>query len=150
MKKLLSLGIFAVFTLFLPRRSQAVPLDIPYYVAVDTVAIDQDVILSTTIFKPANTGLTVSTSTYNWCLSHLAVSGKGVTTTVSFFWGQESTTAGTTDYEVNLSSGVPYDTQWAYKTPYCAPTGNNALHVHSSAGGTITLEGYLFGGWNNP
>lgn len=148
MRKFLTAGILAVFTLFLPSKSHAVPLDTPYKIIVDTVSVTGNIVLSTTNFPSANTSVNSSTSTYNWCIAHLVVSAV-LPSVLTMYWGQEVGSPGTTDYVVVTSTGFPYDSDWSYRTPYCAPVGNNALTIHDSiATSTITLEGFLYTGWN--
>ena len=54
----------------------------------------------------------------------------------------------TTDYIVVTSTGVPYDTQWGYRVPYCAPMGAVVAKITSSVvGSIITMEGFVWKGW---
>lgn len=148
MRKFLALGILASI-LFIPLKSRAVPLDVPYQILVDTVSVGQSVQLSTTNFPSGNTTVNTNAQSSQWCVSHLVVSAPVLPATITMFWSTATWVNGTTDYIVVNSSVTPYNEQWPYRQPYCDPTSNAVLNIRSSvAGSTITVEGYLFKGWN--
>ena len=141
MRKFLAAGILAVFVLFLPSKSHAVPLDVPYgNTAISSFTVNSSLVLSST---------TLPTSNYAWCLSHVAVSVPSPAMFSIYISSMNTLTPSTTNFMVSITTN-PYDTQWAYRTPYCAPAGNYIGLKSSVAGSTITIEGYSFGGWNNP
>lgn len=129
---------------------RANPLDQPWQILVDTTFVTTSafpgVVLSTTNFPSANTGVNQNALLNQWCVSHVVVSAASAPN-VTLSWGTQTLTAATTDYSVTPAVGF-YDEQWTYRTPYCAPVGKNALHIQSSvAGSTVTVEGYLWKGW---
>ena len=148
MKKFLLPGILAVFTLFLPARSQANPLDIPYQVYYSTVNTGS-VVISTTNFPSAVPSVNTNVVNNEWCIEHLTVSS-ALGATVSIAWSTNTLTAYTTDYQLVVSTtGVPYDEVYPYRDPYCAPDGQAVLRVFSSVSSAIiSVTGYLWKGWN--
>lgn len=148
MKKFLLPGILAVFTFFLPSRSQAVPLDVPYQILVTTTSNNGTVVLSTTNFPSGSSGINANVGTSQWCIDHANVSCASAAN-FSMFWATSTITTGTTDYMVTTAAGVPFDTNFNYRSPYCAPIGQAVLTLKSSvAASTITVQGYLFKGGN--
>lgn len=141
MRKFLAAGILAVFVLFLPSKSHAVPLDVPYgNTSVSSFTVTSSLVLSS---------VTLPSSVYSWCLTHLAVSVPSPATFTMYISSMNTLTPSTTNYTVSITTS-PYDTQWSYRTPYCAPAGNYLGLKSSVSGSTITVEGYTFGGWSNP
>lgn len=148
MKKFLLAGALAVFTLFLPSKSHANPLDVPYGILFTTTSAGS-IVVSTTNFPSASVSVNSNVATAQWCINHLIVSAPDVASTVTIAWSTSTLTAATTDYLVVTSTGVPYNDQWSYRQPYCAPVGNSIVAVTSTKStAKITLEGYLFRGWN--
>jgi hypothetical protein len=155
MKKFLLPGILAGLFLFLPLRSQANPLDVPtggsgglgWIPAPDEISTAT---VTTGYFVDASTfgvSLTTPSVGYQYCVSHVVVTAP----TPGFFemwWSSGTLLPGTTDFIVSLSSGVPYDTQWSYRTPYCAPQNDLLNFFASVSGSTMTVEGYSFKGFN--
>lgn len=147
MKKFLLPGILAVLFLFLPLRSPAVPLDMPYLINISTTAQNQ-VVLSTANFPSGVPSVNSNVALAQWCINHVTVSAVSAAT-YTMFWSTSTLTAGTTDYSATTAANVPYDTQWPYRTPYCSPVGYPILTLKSSVvGSTITAQGYLWKGWN--
>ena len=146
MKKLLLLGVLSVF-LFLPSKLRADPLDVPYKVLVTTTN-STSVVLSTANFPSAVSAINANVGLYKWCVDHVVVTAP----TASVFtmaWATSTISNGTTDYTVVTAANSPYDAQWPYKQPYCAPIGDPILTLKSTvAGSTMTVEGYLWAGWN--
>lgn len=147
MKKFLLPGILTVFSLFLPSRSQANPLDVPTgggRVTLSSFTFTPGYFVGKSTFSVA---FTTPTAAYQYCINHIAVTAPN--SGVFEMWSSTSAiTAGTTDYMVQLSSGVPYDTQWSYMNPYCAPQGALFNLFLGVAGSTVTYEGYTFKGLN--
>jgi hypothetical protein len=141
MRKLLAAGILAVFGLFLPSKSHAVPLDVPYGGDAFTITSSTGIILSSGALR---------TSSYQWCVEHIAVSVGSTDTFSMYFSSMNTLTPSTTNYVVVVTSNSPYDTTWASRTPYCIPPGDYLGITNSVSGSTVTLEGYTFGGWSNP
>lgn len=150
MRKFLIPGILAGLLLFLPRRSQAVPLDVPYQILVSTVSIagTGKVVLSTANFPSPNTTVNSLVGSYQWCVSKAVISNTAATN-FSIYWSTSTLNAGTTDYWVTTTAAVPYDTNFEYRTPYCAPVGQAVVTLFDSvATSTIAVQGYLWKGWN--
>ena len=148
MKKFLLPGILAVVFLFLPSRSQAVPVDMPYQILVSTVNTAGVVVLSTANFPSPNTTVNSLVASYQWCVEQADVSCPSAAN-FTIYWATSTISNGTTDYAVVTSSGVPFDTNFQYRTPYCAPVGKTVVTLQSSvATSTITARGYLWKGWN--
>lgn len=146
MKKYALPGILAVLFLFLPLRSQAVPLDVPYLLYVSTT-LPASVVLSTTNFPSANTGTNSNVASYQWCVDRLTVSCASASN-FSIFWSTNSLAAGTTDYQVTTAAGVPFDMDLSYREPYCAPIGYPVVTLKSSVVlSTVTVGAYLYKGW---
>lgn len=148
MKKFLLPGILAVF-LFLPRQSQAVPLDVPYQIPVTTAVFNASmIVISTSNFPAANPTINTNVASYQWCISNLIVNtpSAGLFT---MFWSTSPLTNGTTDYAAATVANTAFSQSFNYRTPYCAPIGNPVLTLKSSVtGSTITASGYLWKGWN--
>jgi hypothetical protein len=153
MKKFLVPGILAALFLFLPARSQANPIDVPTgggRISAPMTTTGNGFFVFTSTF---NVQLTTPPVGYQYCVTHVAVTAPSQ----GFFeiwWSSQTTVAatgpmlGTTDYVVSLSTQVPYDSQWAYRSAYCAPF-NDPLNFFTSASiSTVTVEGYTFKGWN--
>lgn len=149
MRKITALGILAVFTLFLPSRSQAVPIDVPYQLLVATTSNISQLVISSTAFPSPVGSINSSVGSYQWCLERGEITSPSAAT-FSVFWSTAvfGLNTGTTDYIIATSSGVPYAMPLNYRTPYCAPTGAAITLKSSVAGSTITVGGYLFKGWN--
>ena len=145
MRKFLAAGILAVFVLFLPSKSHAVPLDVPNRgTSFSMVITTGSVVLSTTSFP-------TSTYPYQWCLEHVTVYQANAGSMFTMYVSSMNTlTPSTTNYAVGVGTGTAYDHSWTYRTPYCAPAGDYLGMVNSVAASTITIEGYEFGGWSNP
>lgn len=147
MRKLLSPGILAVFFLFLPLKSQAVPLDVPYQILVSTVNNTSTIVISTSNFSSLVPSINANVATAQWCIEHAVVSTPSAAS-FSMSWSTSTTGVSTTDYVAATVANTPYDTNFQYRDPYCAPVGNTVLTLKSSvAGSTITASGYLFRGW---
>jgi hypothetical protein len=148
MNKFLLPGILAGFLLFLPSRSQAVPLDVPYQILVTTTNNTGTLVISTANFPSGSTAINANVATSQWCISKALVSC-AVPANFSMFWSTSTITSGTTDYMVTTATAVPFDTNFTYRTPYCAPVGQPILTLKSNvAQSTITVQGYLFKGGN--
>lgn len=146
MKKLLGLGVLAVF-LFLPLKLWAGPLDFPYQILVTTTNINS-ITFSTANFPSQVTSINANVASYQWCIDHVVVSAASASN-FTMVWATSTLTTGTTDYGVVTAANSPYDAQWPYRVPYCAPIGQPILKLNSSvAGSTITAEGFLFKGMN--
>lgn len=148
MRKFLLAGVLAFcFT----SVSRADPLDVPYQILVDTVGFGV-VTLSTSNFASPVGAINNGVLNSKWCVDHVVVSGGGSPVTFTMAWstGPTTLTNPTTDYVVVTTSGVPYDSQWPYRDPYCAPTGQAILQLRTSGvtTSTITVQGYLWKGWN--
>jgi hypothetical protein len=148
MKKLLLPGMLAVF-LFLPRESQAVPLDIPYQILISTVVQNATtIVISTNNFPSGSAFVNSNVANYQWCISDLIVSAPSAAS-FTMFWSTSPLTTGTTDYAAALVANTAYQSNFNYRTPYCAPVGDPILTLKSSvSGSTITASGYLWKGWN--
>jgi hypothetical protein len=154
----LAAGILAVFTLFLPSISRANPQDIPtgggWIPAPDeTVTVSSNSLGYFTDTTGAGGGFTINLTTppvnYQYCVTNVVVTAP-IAGVFEMWWSTATLGPGTTDYVVSLSSGIPYDHTWAYKTPYCSPP-NALLNFYSSVvNSTMTVEGYTFKGWSNP
>lgn len=148
MKKFLLPGILAVLSLFLPFRSQAVPLDVPYQILVSTVSTNGILVLSTATFPSGSATVNSNVGSYQWCVSKAVVSCASADN-FSIFWATAPVLSGTTDYMATTTAAVPFDTDFAYRTPYCAPVGAAIVTLKSSVAlSTITVQGYLWKGWN--
>lgn len=148
MKKFLLPGILAVLSLFLPSRSQAVPLDVPFAVSFSTTNLNQLLVVSTATFPSANTTWNSNVALYQWCFDRLTISASAADN-FSIYWATSTISNGTTDYMVTTAAGVPFDADLSYREPYCAPVGQPIVTLKSSVGNsTATISGYLFKGWN--
>lgn len=147
MKKLLLPGILAVF--LLPLISQAVPLDVPYQIYVSTAAGNvNSIILSTTNFPSPVASINNNVAQYQWCIENLMVASGG-TSAVTIAYSTSTLSPSTTDYSAIETSGSTYQDRMSYRVPYCAPVGNPIVKVNSTINGsTITVQGYLWKGWN--
>lgn len=143
MRKFLAAGILAVFSLFLLSKSHAVPLDVPYGTLYSSTTSGKVTLSSGTY--PGTSGAIP----YQNCLSHIVVSAPSAATFTMVISTNATMTPSTTFYS-ETSDGTAYDTQWAYKTPVCAPAGNFLQMIDSVATSTITYEGYTFIGWSAP
>lgn len=156
MRKFLLLGILAA-CFSAPLKSQAQPLDVP----TGGGQIKPPVSATANGFFTGQSTFTVTLTTptpgYQYCITHLVVTSGGAGqfdmawSTASMFVSGIGPITGTTDYIVTVASGVPYDTQWAYRTPYCSPQ-NNLLTLFMGnlpTVSTMTYEGYTFGGLNH-
>lgn len=151
MKKLLSAGCLAVFAFFLPSRCPAVPLDVSYATIISTNNTGS-VVISSTTFPNANVSVNANIASYQWCITHVFVSGGNANNVFTMAYSTapltQALTSGTTDYKVTVSS-TPYEAMWSYRTPYCAPVGKTVLTLTSSVSAALVeVEGYLFRGWN--
>lgn len=148
MKKFLLPGILAVFTLFLPSRSQAIPLDVPYQILITTTNNTGSLVVSTANFPSVNTTINSNVALYQWCFDRLTISCASADN-FSIFWATSTISNGTTDYMVTTAAGVPFDVDLSYREPYCAPVGQAVVTLKSSVAlSTITASGYLWKGWN--
>jgi hypothetical protein len=148
MKKFLLPGILAVLSLFLPSRSQADPLDIPYQIKFDTVAYGTTLVISTTNFPSPNATVNSLVASYEWCIEQANISNASATS-FTMAWSTTTLSAATTDYQVTTAAGVPFDTNFHYRTPYCTPVGWPILTLKTSVvNSTMTVRGYLWKGWN--
>lgn len=148
MRKILLPGILTVFALFLPLKSQAVPLDVPFQLALTTTSTTGSIVISTTNFPSGVPSVNASVANYQWCFDRITVSCPNADS-FSIFWSTSALTAGTTDYVVITSSGVPFDADFGYREPYCAPVGQPVVTLKSSVtGSTISASGYLWKGWS--
>lgn len=144
MRKFLAAGILAVFALFLPSKSHAVPLDVPNHGAAFSMTGSTGTIIL------SSTSLPTSTYGYQWCISHVVVSAAGTGNFTMYYSSMSTLTPSTTNYFVVTSTSAIYDERWDYRTPYCVPA-NDYLGIQDSVtGSTMTIEGYPFGGWSNP
>lgn len=148
MKRVLLPGMLAVF-LFLPRESQAVPLDVPYQILVSTAIFNgTTIVLSTNNFPSGSAYINGNVGNYQWCVSNLVISAPSASQ-FTMFWSTSPLTVGTTDYAASIVAGTAYQANFNYRTPYCAPVGDPILTLKSSvSGSTITASGYLWKGWN--
>lgn len=147
MKKFLLPGILAVF-LFLPRESQALPLDVPYQILVSTVNAGA-VVLSTNTFPSGNPTVNANVANYQWCVDRVIVSSYTAGTTFSMAWSTSALTSNATDYIDVISGSAATQITWNYRTPYCAPVGQTFLKLTSSvATAILSVEGYLWKGWS--
>lgn len=149
MKKFLSPGILAVLSFFLPLRSQAVPLDVPYQIYIDTVTLaGGQLVISTNTFPSPVAAVNANILNYQWCLENVIVNSPSA----GLFQIASSTstlTPSTTDYYSYTQANVPLNVGFNYRTPYCAPQGNAVLRLTPNvAGSTMTVQGYLWKGWN--
>lgn len=148
MKKFLLPGILAALFLFLPLRSQAIPLDVPYQILIDTTNASGTIVVSTANFPSGVPSVNSSVANYQWCFDRVTVSCASADN-FSIFWATSTLTNGTTDYQVTTAAGVPFDADLGYREPYCAPVGQAIVTLKSSVAlSTITVEGYLWKGWN--
>lgn len=148
MKKFRIPGILAAFVLFLSARSQAAPIDVPYKILVSTTNSSGLLVISTTNFPSANANVNSLVGSYQWCIDRMTISCASADN-FSIYWTTAAVTAGTTDYMVTTAAGVPFDGDVGYREPYCAPVGASVVTLKSSvAASTITVEGYLWNGWN--
>ena len=150
MRKFLIPGILAGLLLFLPYRSQAVPMDVPYQILVSTVSIPNTgkVVLSTTNFPSPNATVNSLVGSYQWCVNKAVVSNTAASN-FTIFWATSTLTSGTTDYWATTTAAVPYDTNFNYRDIYCAPVGQAVVTLFDSATtSTITVQGILWKGWN--
>lgn len=148
MKKFLLPGILAALAFLLPSKSQAVTLDVPYQVSVTTFNAAGTVVLSTTNFPAGGTTVNANVANYQWCVDHANVSAASAAF-FTIYWSTGNLTVGTTDYAVTTAAAVPFDTNFNYRSPYCAPVGAPTVTLKSSvAASTVTVQGYLWKGWN--
>lgn len=148
MRKRFIAGTLAVFALFLPLKSRALPLDVPYQIYFDTVNVNS-ITISTATFPSANSGVNAAVATNQWCLDHIVVSAPATPSVFTIFSSSNVLLSGTTDFLVVTSTGAAYDAQWPYRDPKCYPVGQAVVTMKSSvAGSTITASGYLWKGWN--
>lgn len=146
MKRLFVPGILSVF-LFLPAKSQAQPLDVPYQIYFATTAANS-IVVSTANFPSPSASVNANVASYQWCIDHAVVTAPSAST-FTMAWSTGTLSAPTTDYAVVTAANVPYDAQWPYRDPYCAPVGQPILKINSTvAGSSITVQGYLWKGWN--
>lgn len=147
MKKLLLPGILAVLALFLPLKSQAVPLDVPYQIFVSTTNA-QKIVLSTTTFPSASAAVNANVANYQWCIEK-AVHSSASAANFTFGWATSAQATPNVDLFVGTSAGVPFTFAGNYRDPYCAPVGQTVLTINSSvATSSISVQGYLWKGWN--
>lgn len=126
----------------------AVPLDVPYQVLIDTTTNTSTIILSSNTVPSAAGILNANPTGYAWCIDRFAATST-TAGTVTFGWAQSQGSASTVDHRIAVAALTPYNMPLEYRTPYCAPVGQNQLTVTASVvGSTMTLEGYLFKGWN--
>lgn len=148
MKKFLLPGILAALFLFLPLRSQAVPLDVPYQILVTTVSNTGVLVISTANFPSPSSGVNNAVASYQWCFDRITVSCASAEN-FSIFWATSAVTAGTTDYMVTTAAGVPFDANIDYREVYCAPAGQPVVTMKTSVvQSTVTVEGFLWKGWS--
>lgn len=148
MKKFLLPGILAVFSLFLPLRSQAIPIDVPYQILIDTTNNSGTLVVSTANFPSASAFVNSQVGSFQWCFDRITVSCASADN-FSIFWATSTITPGTTDYQATTAAGTPFDVDLGYREPYCAPVGQAVVTLKSSVAlSTITVEGYLWKGWN--
>lgn len=148
MKKFLLPGILAVLFLFLPPKSQAAPIDVPFQILIDSTNNTGTLVVSTTNFPSPNVTVNSLVGNYQWCFDRITVSCASADS-FSIFWATSTLSSGTTDYLVTTAAGVPFDADLGYREPYCAPVGQSVVTLKSSvAASTITLEGFLWKGWN--
>ena len=153
MKKLLSATAIVLIALafFWPSRAPAQQFALPALISISTTSTNASIVLSTTAM-----GLPASSvyppSQYYPCIQHLTVTSVNagtfmlVTATVT---ASNTLSAGTTNYSVVLSSGVPYDSQWAPQAAWCAQPGNQLSLVVTGGGAyTISCEAFTTKGWN--
>jgi hypothetical protein len=151
-RKFLTAGILAVFGLFLPSKSHAVPLDIPNAQVVDGTATNS-VQLSTVTFPVA---VSTGAVAYGWCFDRIVVSvPSDVQSNFTIFYATQSVlTAGTlvnatTNFMVVTASATEiYDMSLDYREPYCAPPGTYVTLFDNIAGAIISFEAYVWKGWN--
>ena len=144
MRKYLAAGILAVFVLFLPSKSHAVPLDVPNRgTAFSMIVSTSNVILS-------STSLPTSTYPYQWCLENVIVNATSASNFTMYISSMNTLTPSTTNFFAVTLANTPFVMHWDYRTPYCAPAGDYLGMNASVAGSTITVEGYEYGGWSNP
>lgn len=152
MKKLTLAGCLTVFSLFLPSRCPAVPIDVSYATLITTTSATGTIVVSSTNFPNANTSVNTGIANYQWCITHVYVQGGAVNNTFTMAWSTapftQALTSGTTDYKVTFSS-TPYEMVWPYRQPYCSPLGQTVLTLTSTVSNALMeIEGYLFRGWN--
>lgn len=146
MKKFLVPGILAGLFLFLPLKSQATPIDVPYQIYFSTVAGSQ-VIISTRNFPSGVPSVNDNVALYQWCIDNVVLSAPAPSN-FTMYWSTSALTTGTTGYSI-VTSTTPYQAQWPYRDPFCVPVGSPVVTLKSSvAGSTITAQGYLWKGWN--
>jgi hypothetical protein len=151
-RKFLTAGILAVFGLFLPSKSHAVPLDVPTSQVVNGTAT-QSVQLSTVTFLADPS---TNTITSRWCFDRLVVSvPSDVQSNFTIFYATQSVlTAGTlvnatTDFMVVTASATEYyDASFDYREPFCVPPGTYVTLYDNIAGAVISFEAYIWRGWN--
>lgn len=147
MRKLLAWSLWAAFIPFLLQRSDAVPLDVPYQIYVGSAVVNS-VVLSTANFPSSNATINANVASAQWCIQHITVSATSAST-FTMAWSTSTLTTATTDYIAVTAANTPYDVVWPYREPYCAPIGQPILKLNSSvSGSSITVQGYLFKGWN--
>lgn len=150
MKKFLLPGILAVFSLFLPSRSQAFPIDVTMaggFIIPPTTAT------AAGFFDFASTfSVTLTTPPVNsmYCLDKLSITAPSAGT-FSIYWAtttlaQLPTT--TTGYIVSLAANTPYNMELDYREPLCSPPNNLMTLQMGVTGSTVAVEGYTFKGWN--
>ena len=86
---------------------------------------------------------------YQYCITHIVVTSPSAGL-FNMFWSSGTLLAATTDYSVGVAANTPYIDSWAYRTPYCAPPGDELTLYLGVASSTMTFEGYTFAGWNKP
>jgi hypothetical protein len=149
MRKFLLPGILAVFSLFLPLRSQAVPLDVPYQILVSTeIGNVSQLIISTNNFPSGSALVNSNVLNYQWCITNAVVSSPSAGL-FTMAWSTSTLTPANTDYAVATVANTALQANFNYRTPYCAPEGEPVLTIRTGvAGSTITASGYLWKGWN--
>ena len=149
MKKFLLPGVLAVFAFILPLKSQAVPLDVPYQLYVDTVTIaGGQLVISTATFPSGSSIVNSNVANYQWCLENVVVNSPS-NGLFQIAYATSTLNASTTDYYSYTQANVALNVGFNYRTPYCAPVGQAVLRLTPSvSGSTMTVQGYLYKGWN--
>lgn len=140
----LTAGILAVFALFLPSQSRAVPLDVPNRGTAFSITTSTGVLLSSGTLAYGGSYY------YQWCLTHVNVSAGNASNFTMYVSSMNTLTPSTTNFFALTVANQTYDHSWPYRTPYCAPGGDYLGLTDSVSGSTITVEGYQFGGWSQP
>lgn len=147
MRKILLEGILAVLIIFCAARSHATPLDIP--TGGGRIIAPSTFTANGYFSGKSNTSVALSTPVagYGYCINHVVVTAPSAGL-FEMWWSTSTTTSGTTDYMATVAAGVPYDTQWGSRTPYCSPPDTLLNLFLGVSGSTMTFEGYTFKGWN--